>query len=395
MPAMAYKRNVYWDESTERLVNGQTMDTEADTWLPASLPAADPVQSMTHRVDFPNGETVIAQPIPAAETPEPAGDLRLAVVLDRSRSMNEQADEVQAALAQMARLAEEGTEIDVYLTASEFRGEEPAVVNLAEVDAENIVYFGGQNAAELLVQFDALDQGTAYDAIFVLTDGSGYELDDEGLQVPVPEAPVWMVHLGGDFPLGYDDATLEAIQASGGGVAGSVDEAMARFSVGFEAGLDPTTTRDLVDGYMWQTMATADVENDADIPQVTHSPDDDFAALAARRIILAEMGRQAANLAELETLDQLHAIAIDQGIVTPFSSMIVLVEARQERLLERLENQNDRFEREYEDVGETAQLPAMSVTGVPEPEEWLLIGLAAGMLVWYLYTRRRRLHNLA
>jgi hypothetical protein len=138
-------------------------------------------------------------------------------------------------------------------------------------------------------------------------------------------------------------------------------------------------------------MATASVDGGADIPAVIHSPGDDFAALAARRIILAEMGRQAGNLADLETLDQLHAIAIEQGIVTPFSSMIVLVEARQERLLERLENRDDRFEREYEDVGETEQLPPMNVTGVPEPEEWLLIGLAAGMLVWYLYTRHHRL----
>jgi putative PEP-CTERM system integral membrane protein len=390
MPAMAYKRNVFWDDSTNRLANGQPMDVDSDAWLPATLPAAEPIQPQAHRVDFPNGETVIAQPVTAGEIPEPAGALRLVVVLDRSRSMNEQAGEVQAALAQLAGLTEGGSEVDVYLTASEFRGEEPAVVKLAEVDTENIVYFGGQNAAELLVQFDALNQGTAYDAIFVLTDGSGYELDDEGLQVPVPEAPVWMVHLGGDYPLGYDDATLEAIQASGGGVAGSVDEAMARFLIGFEASLDPTTTRDLVDGTLWQTKATADVESEADIQLVTHSPDDDFAALAARRIILAEMGRQAANLAELETLDQLHAMAIEQGIVTPFSSMIVLVEARQERLLERLENRDDRFEREYEDVGETAQLPAMSVTGVPEPEEWLLIGLAAGMLVWYLYNRRNQ-----
>lgn len=390
MPTMAYKRNVYWDESTERLVNGQPMVADSGAWLPATLPAANPIQPMTHRVDFSNGETVIARPVTPGEIPEPTGDLRLAVVLDRSRSMNERADEVQAALAQLARLTEEGTEVDVYLTASEFRGEEPAVASLAKVNAENIVYFGGQNAAELLVQFDALNKGTDYDAILVLTDGSGYELDDEGLEVPIPDGPVWMVHLGGNFPLGYDDATLEAIQASGGGVAGSIEEAMTRFLVGLEAGLDPSATLDFIDGYLWQTMATAAVDGGADILVVTHSPGDDFAALAARRIILAEMGRQAANLAELEKLDQLHAIAIEQGIVTPFSSMIVLVEARQERLLERLKNRDDRFEREYEDVGETEQLPPMNVTGVPEPEEWLLIGLAAGMLLRYLYTRRSR-----
>jgi hypothetical protein len=28
------------------------------------------------------------------------------------------------------------------------------------------------------------------------------------------------------------------------------------------------------------------------------------------------------------------------------------------------------------------------VTGVPEPEEWLLLAVAVGMLVWYAYTKR-------
>jgi hypothetical protein len=40
-----------------------------------------------------------------------------------------------------------------------------------------------------------------------------------------------------------------------------------------------------------------------------------------------------------------------------------------------------------EAVGETA--PGPTVTGVPEPEEWLLIILAAGMLVWFLWNKRR------
>ena len=59
---------------------------------------------------------------------------------------------------------------------------------------------------------DGLDQG---DGILVLTDGSGYEIEALDLDVPVPEAPVWVVHLDGAYPLGYDDATLAAIQASG------------------------------------------------------------------------------------------------------------------------------------------------------------------------------------
>ena len=36
-------------------------------------------------------------------------------------------------------------------------------------------------------------------------------------------------------------------------------------------------------------------------------------------------------------------------------------------------------------MGETSP----EITGVPEPEEWLLMALAAGMLVWYGYGRLR------
>ena len=66
---------------------------------------------------------------------------------------------------------------------------------------------------------------------------------------------------------------------------------------------------------------------------------------------------------QLETLDSLHAIAVEQSIVTPLSSMIVLVTTEQERLLDRLEAKGDRFQREVEEVGETLPESA-SLTGV-------------------------------
>lgn len=112
-------------------------------------------------------------------------------------------------------------------------------------------------------------------------------------------------------------------------------------------------------------------------------PDQAFAALAARRLILAETQRQRGALGQVETLDELHAVAIEEGIVTPYSSMIVLVNVRQERLLDELEAQGDRFAREFEEVGETAPESALMVTAAPEPHEWLLIAVAVGMLVWY------------
>ena len=117
------------------------------------------------------------------------------------------------------------TDVDVYLTASVYRGEGASVAKLANLVPNNILYYGGQNAADLLAQFFDLSAGRSYDALLVLTDGTGFKLGGQEIKLEVPNMPVWMIHIGGAFPLGYDDATLQAIQASGGGVAGSLDEA--------------------------------------------------------------------------------------------------------------------------------------------------------------------------
>lgn len=373
LPYLAEKRNVFWNEATIRLVNGAAMaGVDEETWLPTAVPAATSITPSAHRVDFPNGETVLIQPdalaLSAVEGAIPE-NLNIAVILDRSRSMAELAEQTAAALAQLAAT---GT-ADLYLTASEYRGEAPSRTPLADFDPASIVYYGGQNAAELLVQFAALQQGEAYDAIFVLTDGTGYGLSEGDVAVPVPDAPLWMIHVDGRYPIGYDDATLQAIQASGGGTAGSVDEAITRLLV--ESG-------DVVNGYTYTVLPTRQVDGNF----ITHEPSDAFAALAARQFILHQMALNRASITDLATLDALHALAIEYGIVTPYSSMIVLVTEQQQRRLDTLEEGDDRFDREFEEVGETEQI---TVTGVPEPEEWLLIGLAVAMLGWLAYSSRQ------
>jgi putative PEP-CTERM system integral membrane protein len=386
LPRLAEKRNVYWDDASVRLVNGEPLAADEETWLPASVPSTWPEEPVAHRVDFPSGETVIARPASADSLHEPPDNLRLAVVLDRSRSMAEHADDMKVALARLAEAAKSGTSVDVYLTASKYRGEDPSRVNLADLDPDSIMYYGGQNAAEMLAQFDTLHTGQNCDAIFILTDGSGYELGASDVEVPIPDAPVWMVHLGGDFPLGYDDATLEAIQASGGGVVGDVEEALTRLTIGLEAE-QGVSSPDVIDGYAWFTVPTEKAETSDAV--VVHAASDGFVAFAARRLILNATHRQRGALDELDTLNPLHAIAIAHGIVTPYSSMIVLVNQRQENLLDQLEARGDRFQREYEEVGETTPQNPFSVTGVPEPEEWLLLALAAAMLIWSVHTMRR------
>jgi putative PEP-CTERM system integral membrane protein len=373
LPRLADWRNVYWDGASVRLVNGENMRMGGADWLPASVPAASPVTPMAHRVAFPGGETVVAHPVSAGDLPVVSDDVRLAVVLDRSRSMAEYGDQAETALAQLSELAR--TDVDVYLTASPYRGEGPSRTKLSDVASGDILYYGGQNAAEMLAQFDRLRTGEDYDAVLVLTDGTGYGLVNDAIDVPLPDVPVWMVHLDGAFPLGYDDATLEAIQGSGGGVAGSLDEALTRLAVALEADKESDAPYDVVDGYVWQVIQT----------EAAAGSDDGFGAFGARRLILAEMYRHRDALDQVETLDYLHAIAVEHSVVTPYSSMIVLVTEAQHRRLDSLEDQDDRFLREHEDVGETT--PEMGVTAVPEPGEWLLLAVATGALL--LFARKR------
>jgi putative PEP-CTERM system integral membrane protein len=196
-----------------------------------------------------------------------------------------------------------------------------------------------------------------------------------------------MVHIDGDFPYGYDDITLQAIEASGGGVAGSVDEALLRLGVTLAGTSDKNILRrDLVDGYEWSTVVS-DTAVPTDGNMITHDLNDPFVVLAARNLILSEMYRQRGHIERIETLDSLHILAKEYGIVTPYSSMIVLVNDRQQERLSELEAQDDRFERDAEEMGETTPAP-MEVTGVPEPHEWILILLGVAILGWYAWNKR-------
>jgi putative PEP-CTERM system integral membrane protein len=409
MPRLAFKRNVYWDSATERSINQQPREENAETleaWLPEVLPAEQPFAPQNHRVDLPGGQSVLAIPAGSLALPQLPDGLRLAVVLDRSRSMESSAGKVARAFEQLRQLSQLST-ADVYLTASPYRGEEPTMASLDDLDPLNILYFGGQNAAQLLQQFDALyrsgqDEKT-YDSILLFTDGSGYELGPTEVQAPLPPVPLWVVHLDGDISLGYDDSTMHAIQASGGGVASSLDEALQRLALALDrsanrADADPAI--DLVDGYVWEVLPTERV--DTEIARWTggaqenvqlEPADGSFAALAARRMVLAEMQRQRGAITQLETLDALHNLAVHYEIVTPYSSMIVLVTYQQEQLLERLSDDPDRYQREVENLTNTTPGSPIPLAGVPEPHEWLLLALAAAFLVYMSY--RQRSHGMA
>jgi putative PEP-CTERM system integral membrane protein len=327
-----------------------------------------------HAITLPGGHLVASPAQP--ESTRPKDGVRLALVLDTSRSMERQAKAVERELA-WAREALGGTATDLYVTASADGGRSVEKVGSpASFQPERVVYYGRLAWPEILQQFESARAGARYDAVLVLTDDGPYELAAEGV-APKIEPALWMVHAGGAVPRAYDDGTLDQLSRPGSGSATSLSEALRRWA---SAEAMPGTLTDFQDGYLWSLEEGGAAAAEAD----------PFTQLAARQMVLAmarwkQQGRPV-------TLDDIHAVAVKARIVTPYSSMLVLVNDEQRKRLAELEKQEDRFEREVE-TGKAAMSQGqdlLKVTGVPEPREWVLLGVAAALLAAGALARRSR-----
>lgn len=358
MPRLAEARNVYWDEEdTTRTIDGAPADHEG--WLPARIEGT--AEPRTHELVL-HGHRVRATP--ATATGEVEG--KLAVVVDTSLSMREHAQEVRT---ELALLESRGLDFDVYVAPSPWSCEQPHRVAPGQLDP---FYYGGHTHEGVLADFASVRGDEAYAAVIVLSDPGSFAFlqDDSRPIVELDPAafvePIWMVHLGG-LPFAYRDQLVELIRASGGGVATGVDEALARIG------------SSVVDGYRWELEPAA--EDDGE--------DEAFAPIAAAALV-GHLGDRGADL------DAIHRVAVEHAVVTPWSSMIVLVDDAQRRALERASQAKDRFEREAESGVESTTTPDnLEVTATPEPHEWMLLGLAALALLAVSRMRVRAATSLA
>ncbi len=357
----------------------------APNWLPAFLPRdpggdAPRAQKNAGVIDTGVIDTVVAgyrvRATPFGQLAARLPEGRFAAVLDMSRSMAEVAGVLTSALDHLRRLAEAGdVDFDLYVTDS--TGAPRRIDSPAEFDAGQEVFFGRLRPRDLLAQFEALRAGQDYRGVLLLTDDGAYDFANDQSSHRAFTEPIWMVHLGDRMPAGYDDALLQSIETSGGGFTSSVGEVFAKLSapgVGWVA-----------DGYYWSAET---------VGEEISIPSSGFEQVAARQLIRSrtrELRRRPANGTEASSgdplpspdLDQIHAVAKRYGVVTPYSSMIVLVNQAQRQALLKAEAREDRFERESENGTEALTLPddPFAVSGVPEPEEWILIILAGVTLL--------------
>ncbi len=387
LPQLAEQRNIYWTRDTVRQRNGRTVRGSDQDWLEAALPAhREPLRS--HQVTLSGGYHVTAQPLQAKDYQLPQAQ-HFAVVVDRSYSMNSHRQELTETFRWL-RQHQNQNDVDLYLTAS--RGAQPErIKDLHQFDPAKATFYGSLQIPQMLKQFEQLQDATTYDAVLLVTDQGSYELskDDGNLAIA---APLWVVHLGEELPFAYDDATLEAIQKSKGGVAPTLEEVMQRLATEAKFG---DTVASVTDGYVWLVKAvdaeTSDTATAAPLVQFVNQrqvvSESDFAPLAARQLLLKLSREQ--DLTQLAELDAVHAIAKSTEIVTPYSSMLVLVNDRQRELLRQAEAGDDRFNRTVEDGQENLTQPNNPLNAVAVPEPGTVVGMGIVAIALLVLKKRQ------
>ncbi len=390
MPNLAEKRNIFWNQDTRRTIAGKQVKYSAkdakEIWLPAFVNAVAPPQIIPRLANLPGGNTISAKPLVDANYLLPQGK-KFAIVLDTSRSMATETKEAKNNFEWLKANILAANTVDLYVASAV--GMPPKLVkDLRSFDVGKLTFYGTLQLKDILQQFAQLRADRTYDSVFLVSDRHSYELSDDRKTTVSMPAPLWTVHLGG-LPPGYDDTTLKVIQDSGGGVATDIKEAMQRVATTAASG---NSVVSVVDGYAWSYAKKSQSEKALQSVATTELTDDKnegFKPIAARQLIMALSKEKTSN--QLTQLDAMHSIAKSFKVVTPYSSMIVLVNDAQREQLKQAEAKKDRFERKVESGKEELTKPSnpLNVSGVPEPAEWLLLGVGAIGLLAIFYRQQR------
>ncbi len=364
LPVLSEKRNVDWTSRTRRTLDGKSVKSKK--WMPVTHIPAKIGKKLDTSSAVIKGEAVAMKSMDGAIRP-PLGRYR--IVVDTSYSMRDHDSRLREILTQIDIWQEAGQEAgrDVdFVLARDGKSAERFDAGSSISDAD-LSYFGSLSHQDLISQMPSETQ--EFDAVILLTDkgryASGPESEVANLTIA---APLWILHIGA-APSALDDNVLDLIYQSGGGVTGTLSDLTSSLA------LNSPTSR-FVEGRLWTRKDAGSAE-----PLVQ----DAMTSLAARQIILqGAFGQTPDN----ETLDRFHDIAKSYDVVSPYSSMIVLVNERQKEALKKASEADDRFDREGRSGEENLTSPnSPLVSGVPEPHEWLLIIVGIFGLFW-LYRRR-------
>ena len=353
LPELLEQRNIFWDTRTKRTVNGKLFKSpDEEGWLPAQMSATGNAGSAMLAYTDADNHYYATDLDKVDVRPASAG---IAVLIDGSYSMGNHTDALADALDDLP-------DADWFFCKHE-------CIETDETAQSQWVFYGNTQPLQQLGAFGPKNDLHAYESVLMISDGGSYEID-VAEQVAAPDLPVWLVELGaGSFA--YHDNLLDTLRSSGGGIVGNVRQALAQQQ------LQKNSTDQVVSvgsERVWfkRNARSGDRHNPA-LGEI----------VAGARIRAASQANREPSLA---SLDALHDIALQHGIVSNYSSMIVLVNKQQRDRLKELTGADDRFERELE----TGEQNLLNAPAVPEPHEWALLLLSLGLLLLTAYRKGYR-----
>ena len=377
LPKLAEKRNIYWTMHTKRIRDGKAKWFFPNTWLEDFAGKQGKSGQETYELNLQDGYKVAVQPLRRQDYFLPQNK-KYALILDTSYSMGKQKNEIIKSIHWWIENLElqSQNDVDLYIT-DDYSDRAKRLDNFNGLNINKLTFYGSLQTDEMLKQFQTLRGHQDYDAVLLLTDEGSYELAKDKQEFPEMTSPLWMVHLGGQLPRAYTDATLQAIQNSNGGVATDLATVIKRLAT------EEAKAASVVDGYSWTVSKS-------DSAVTSHYG---LEPIAARQLAF-NLGQKGRNQLSLAELDIIHQVAKHHAIVTPYSSMIVLVNDQQREQLKAAEAKSDRFDREVETGVEQLNTPfnpfeSNQVSGVPEPDVWMLLGIVT--LAFFLIFQRQKL----
>jgi len=372
LPKLLEKRNVYWQNNTPLLVNNvpypRPDNGQQGHWLPQTVPAesAQPLLNTSHLSPRNKQQWLAVDIQERATIPRKESILTnkqsLAVLIDSSYSMNKVKSSLHNVLRQLQSLDKKASlQIDFFSITDTVR---PVKDINAWLSSEPML-FGFDTTLNQLNQWQqSVPDGNKYSAVIMLTDAGNYESKEKRSIVINKKAPLWLLHLGDTPAYAYADQLLDYIYQSGGGVAQDLDNILQQ--INWKQQRSKQQSADISDHYVWQYQI---IEQPEQVPSAT----DELSAVITHQWLSADFNRF--NAGQTVQLDALHSVAKKHSLVSPFSSMIVLVNNRQEQELEKLSKAEDRFKRDIETGKKTIVKgnDLFSVSSVPEPEEWSLL----------------------
>jgi len=331
MPSLLEKRNTEFADKIHRRCNRKTSGWHSDRWLPSAIHGTPNNNAIT--------KLVLNDQMFTKQMATQGLSRRTCVIIDGSYSMRAHAETLAKTMAKLP-------------DTSEFYLASPNATALHEIsNLSEARFYGTLECSQILNQFLATKLTQQFEVVLLLTDEGGYDVSSDtklNRAWTLQDGALNVLHLGGKLAPAYTDSVQDAITASQGGIGTKLEELPA-FSP-----------------YDWSLDEHITPINASNQPS----------AIAAKFLIEHKSSEGNVSPAELSAL---HDLAQRHHIVTPYSSMIVLVNQAQHRQLDQAEKRADKFEREADTgVEEIRANRPSNVFGlengsIPEPSTSLLL----------------------